>query len=498
MSKDDQKKHSDSYRQIMKATSIFGGVQVFNILISIIRSKVVAILLGPAGIGLVGLFNSTTLLISSLTNFGLGISAVKDIAAANESKDDLRIAKVVVVVRKLVWFTGLLGASITLVLSSVLSELTFGNTDYTIAFVWLSITLLLNQLTSGQYVVLQGLRKLKYLAQANMMGSGLALLASVPIYYYLRLEGIVPAIIITSFFTFGVSRYFSKKAKTQKVKVSYQEAKKEGRGMMLMGFMLSLSGIMVLGESYVIRIFINNFGGVEEVGLYNAGIALVSTYVGLLFTAMETDYYPRLSIVADDNAKANLLVNQQVEIAVLILAPVLTILLVFIDWAIIILYSSEFLAVNVMIYWAFLGIFFKVAAWVVGFLFIAKGASRLFFWSELISNLYLLVLNMLGYYYGGMAGLGFSFLCSYILYLIQVYVIAKMKYGFKFNPAFVKIFVLQFTLAVICFLLIKFVSKPWNYFIGVPFILFSAWYSFKELDKRLQLKEMLANFKNRK
>ena len=498
MSTEDQNKESHSYRQIMKATSIFGGVQVFNILISIIRSKVMAVLLGPAGIGIVGLFNSTILLISSLTNFGLGISAVKDIAAANETKNEQRIAKIVVVVRKLVWFTGIFGALITLVLSSWLSQIAFGTDKYTIAFIWLSVTLLLKQLASGQFVILQGLRRLKDLAKANMIGSALGLIASIPLYYYLRLEGIVPGLILTAIFTYIVSQYFGNRVKTEKVAVSLNEIKIEGKGMMMMGFMLSLSGIMVLGESYAIRIFINNIGGVEEVGLYNAGIALISTYVGLLFTAMETDYYPRLSAVADDNAKSNMLVNQQVEIALLILAPVLAGFLIFIDWVIIILYSSEFVAVNVMIYWAFLGMFFKVPAWVVGFIFIAKGKSKLFFWSELISNLYLLVLNLVGYYYWGLAGLGMSFLVAYILYLIQVYVIAKTKFEYSFQSGFVKVFSVQFAIALACFAIIKCVESPWSYLIGAPFILISIWYSFKELDKRLQLKELLNNYLKKK
>lgn len=482
----------------MKATSIFGGVQVFNILISIVRSKVVAVLLGPAGIGILGLFNSTILLISSLTNFGLGISAVKDIAAANETKNEYRISKTVAVVKRLVWVTGIFGALLTLVFSSFLSEIAFGNSEYTIAFIWLSITLLLKQLASGEFVILQGLRKLKELAKANVIGSALGLLASIPLYYYWRLEGIVPALVLTAIFTYLVSLYYGNKYKLGKVNLSIKELKTEGKSMMLMGFMLSLSGIMVLGESYVIRIFINNFGGVEQVGLYNAGIALISTYVGLLFTAMETDYYPRLSAVANDDFKSKELVNQQTEIALLILAPVLTAFLIFIDWVIIILYSSEFVEIRVMIYWAFLGMFFKVPAWVVGFIFIAKGKSKLFFWSELVSNLYLLGFNLVGYYYWGLTGLGISFLVSYIFYLLQVYVITNRNYGFTFNKGFIKLFMLQFGLALLCFATISFLTAPVIYLGGLPIILLSAWYSFNELDKRLHLKELINNYLNKR
>ncbi len=119
-----------SYRNIMKATSLFGGVQVFKILIAIIRSKVIAILLGPVGMGIEGLFNASTGLISSASNFGLGISAVRDIAEANESQNPSKIARTIAVLRKLVWFTGIFGALLTLILSSYLSQISFGKENY--------------------------------------------------------------------------------------------------------------------------------------------------------------------------------------------------------------------------------------------------------------------------------------------------------------------------------------------------------------------------------
>jgi O-antigen/teichoic acid export membrane protein len=479
----------------MKATSLFGGVQVFNIIIAILRSKIIAILLGPAGLGIVGLLNSTTGFVSLLTNFGLGTSAIRDIAAANESGDEHRISKIVTVFRRLVWITGLLGAVITFVSSSWLSQLTFGNKDYTVAFMWLSCSLLFSQLTSGQKVLLQGMRKLKYLAKANMLGSLIGLLISAPLYYYYRVDGIVPAIVLTAIFLLGITWYFGKKIKIERTAVTAKETIFEGKGMLKMGFMLSLSGLISTGASYIVRIFISNTGGVEDVGLYSAGFAVIGTYVGMVFTAMGTDYYPRLSGVSKDNKKANLLINQQAEIAVLILAPILTVFLIFINWAVIILYSTKFTPVNGLIQWAALGMYFKAVSWAIGFIFLAKGASKLFFWSELVASSYMLLFNILGYKYFGLTGMGFSFLISYILVLIQVYFIAKIKYEFSFSSEFYKIFGIQLLLGITCFAITMFVSSFLAYIIGLPFILISTWYSFKELDKRMDLKGVINNFR---
>jgi len=480
-----------SYRSIMKATSLFGGVQVFNILIAIIRSKIVAVLLGPAGMGIIGLLNAATGMLSSLTNFGIGISAVKNIAEENSKGNETRIATIIIVLNRLVWMTGLLGVVVTIIISPWLSQLTFGTKDYTLAFIWVSITLLFKQLTSGQLALLQGMRKHKYLAKANLYGNGLGLVFAIPLYYKMGVDAIVPVIIITTFIALFYSWYFSKRIAIKTVRVSRVTTIAEGKSMLTMGFLISLSGLISLGVSYIVRVFISNKGGIIDVGLYNAGFAIINTYVGLIFSAMSADYYPRLSAVAYDNKLSKQTINQQAEIVLLILAPILLILLVFIKWAIILLYSSEFISINKMIYWAALGMFFKAASWSIATIFLAKGDSKLFLVNELIGNIHLLLLNLLGYHYFGLTGLGLSFLISYFLYLIQVYIIAKLKFGFKYEYVFKKIFLIQLSLALCSFLVVKFISNPYVYFIGVILISISSLYSFKELDKRIGIAETL-------
>ena len=484
-----------SYRQIMKATSLFGGVQVINVIISIIRSKFIAVLLGPTGMGIIGLLTSTTAIITNLTNFGLGTSAVKSIATAFGIGDEKKIGIVVSVIRRMVWMTGLLGLITTIIFSSLLSQLTFGNKDYTYAFIWLSSTLLFNQLSSGQLVVLQGMRKLKHLAQANLYGSFLGLLITIPLYYLWGIDGIVPGLIGSSVIALSMSWYFSQKIKLEKPILTSTQTIFEGKEMLQMGFLISVSGLLTIGASYIIRIFISRTAGIEQVGLYNAGFTIINTYVGLVFTAMGTDYYPKLSAVAHDNKLCKNAINQQSEIAILILAPILIIFLVFINWFVILLYSKQFTAINGMIHWAALGMFFKASSWSIGFIYLAKGASKLFFWNELLANIYILGLNLLGYHYLGLTGLGLSFLIGYFLFLIQVFIVSKSQYQFSFDRTFIKIFMVHFCLAISAFLCVKYINQPYNYIIGVFFIGFSGYYSLKELDKKINFRDIISQKK---
>ena len=174
----------NSYKKILYATSIFGGVQVLVVIIGIIKSKFIAVILGSIGFGIIGLLQSSLTLITSLTNFGLRISSVQFLSKLTKIEDEKKISETITIIKRLVWFTGLLGALITWIFSSYISELTFGNLKYSIFFKWLSVTLLLNQISIGQNAILQSFRKINLLAKSTLLGNFSSLIFIIPIYYF--------------------------------------------------------------------------------------------------------------------------------------------------------------------------------------------------------------------------------------------------------------------------------------------------------------------------
>ncbi|MCR4030915.1 MULTISPECIES: oligosaccharide flippase family protein [Flavobacterium] len=478
----------------MKATSIFGGVQIFIILISILKSKIAAVFLGTAGIGIVGLLNSTITLIAGITGFGLGTSAVRDVSAANSSGNSKAVALVVSVLRKWVWITGIFGTCIVIVFSGWLSEITFGNNSYIFSFILVSVTLLINQLNVGQLAILQGMQKTQYIAKASIVGSSLGLVMTFPLYYFLGNDGIVPAMIFASLFSFVTSLSFAKKIKIEKIILSRKLVFSEGKNMLKMGFLISLSGLLVTLTTYIIQLFINDTGGVAQVGLFTSGFSIINSYVGLIFTAMATDYFPRLSAVSDSNELCRKTINQQAEISILILGPIILLFLLFIKQIIVVLYSDQFVAIEEMVKWLAIAIFFKAAAWSIGFILLAKGESKTFFWNDLIGNFYMLIFDLIAYHFWGLTGLGVSFFVGYFVYFLQVFTLCRSKYEFSFDNSFIKIFIVQFVLSVTGFLFLKFGEKPFSYVISVIMLILSIYYSFTELDKRLDIKKIFNEF----
>lgn len=481
------KEKSAGYKETLKSTSIFGGVQVLNILIQIIRSKFVALYLGPAGMGVVGLLTSTTGLIGNLTNFGVGMSAVKNVAEADAQIDKTPLARIVKVVLRLSLLTGLLGMVVTIVMAPLLSKFTFDNYEYTLAFILISVTLLINQMVAGNMVVLQGMRQIKPLAIASVIGTLAGTIVAIPVYYFFAEKGIVPVIIFTAFISLLITLIFVKRIKFPIVQIGRDEFKTESWSIMKLGFVIGLSGLLSVGTAYLLRIFIVRTGDLADVGYYNAGFSIINTYVGLVFTAMGTDYFPRLSAVSNDNQKSNSIINQQIEIALLILAPILAVFIVFIHWMVIALYSSQFSPVNPYLHWAALGIFFKATSWALAFIFVAKGEKKLFFKTELIASVYMLLLNLAGYYLDGLRGLGIAFCAGYFVYLLHVYIICQRLFSFSFSAESLGILIKFLTLLVATFLVSKSVSNPYNYIFGSLLILLVSALSFKALDERIGL-----------
>ena len=68
------------YRHILKYTGIFGGVQGLQLVLGLLRTKLMAILLAPSGMGLASLFQSTSQFLSQATNLGVSMSAVRQLS----------------------------------------------------------------------------------------------------------------------------------------------------------------------------------------------------------------------------------------------------------------------------------------------------------------------------------------------------------------------------------------------------------------------------------
>lgn len=178
----------NSYSHILKYTGLFGGVQGLNMLVGVVRNKFTAMFLGPSGMGLLSLFNSTSNFLSSASNLGIPTSGVRVVSEADTASG---IDQAVAQVRSLSLLSAFLGALICALLGPLLNLFTFSWGNHTLHFILLAPTIFFTILAGGETAILKGLGKLKALAVQSSLLALLSLLVSVPIYGYFGEQGIL-------------------------------------------------------------------------------------------------------------------------------------------------------------------------------------------------------------------------------------------------------------------------------------------------------------------
>ncbi|MBO8476289.1 MAG: oligosaccharide flippase family protein, partial [Bacteroidetes bacterium] len=272
-------------RTIVKSMGLFGGVQIANILCAIIRTKLVAVWIGPAGIGLFSLFNNAAEMVSSITSLGIRNSAVRDVAVAAESHDALRLGRVIAVIKRWSWFVSIFGAAVMIAIAPLLSDFTFGSYSRTWDFILLSCVLMFYGLVNGEQTILQGVSSLRRLAHASVWGVAAGLLISIPLFYFWGIDSIVTSIVVYQAMLLLFTWIFRHKD-YERVRLSAKEAFTEGKEFVKLGIFLTLSGFITTLFSYAFSVYLNRTSGTAEVGFFQAGYTLVNKYVGLIFTAI--------------------------------------------------------------------------------------------------------------------------------------------------------------------------------------------------------------------
>ena len=484
------KDHS-SHKQILRATSIVGGAQVITILIRIVLTKIIAVLLGPTGVGIAGLYQSTIEIVKSATGLGLDFSAVRDVAEAAGSGDLQRIGRTVTILRRWVWVTGLLGVAMMFMFREQFSLYAFKGSDHAVDFVILAVVPLFTALSGGQMAILRGVRRIGAMARAGVLGAVAGFSISVPFYWLMGIKGIVPALVLSSLAELGISWSFAKRIKVTPVVVTLSETVTGGTRMIQLGLFTVITGVATTGTMYLVRIFIAGQMGVDGVGQFQAAWNLSATYVGLILGAMAADYYPRLSAVNTDNYQVCKLVNEQTEITLLLAGPLIVGMVCFMDVVVSLFYSAKFEeSINILL-WQTIGNLLKVISWPMGFVLLAKGKGNYFIFTELLWNTLFLSTIWFLWEHSGIESTGIAFLMGYIVLTGVIFVICKRMCGFSWSDKNKKSILTYTILALLAFVNAKYQTLPFWRMISLGLLIISVFLSYYELKKIIDLKMVM-------
>lgn len=443
----DTEKTRNSYTHVLKYTGVFGGVQGLNIIIGLVRSKLVAVILGPAGMGLASLLNTVANFVSQATNLGISFSAVKHLSEIFDSGDEQRIQEFVKTVRAWSMVAALAGAAVCMAASPLLAGYAFGGEGHAWQVMALAPTVAAMALTGGETAILKGARRLRELALLQVAMVVMSLAIAVPIYLLMGIGGIIPVITLTALAALVVTARFSLRLYPLSLRCA-RRTLGEGTDMVRLGLAFIMSGVFGSGAEMIVRSFLNTAGGLDIVGLYNAGYVLTVTYAGMVFTAMETDYFPRLSAVNHDTEAVNTAANRQIEVTLLIIAPMLTFMLAALPWLIPLLYSGKFTPVTGMAQAAVLAMFAKAFTTPLEYITLAKGHSKAYLALEFAFDAAFAILVIMFFRWWGLTGTGFGLLAAYMANTVMIYLYAHIRYKYRVSKKVLAYAGIQFPIGV--------------------------------------------------
>lgn len=422
-----QASSTSSFRSILKSSSLIGGATIINILIGMVRTKFVAVLLGPTGVGLLGMFGQITGLIGTVTAMGIGSSGVRQVAEAVGSGDNERIARTVKTLRRTAWLTGCLGLLVMVVFCVPLSRMTFGNSNFAWSIAALGITLLSSAIAGGQGCIINGSRRIGDLAKMSIIGAINGTLISIPCFYLWGQAGIVPSLILSALAALTTSWWFARRVPVKVVDLSWRDSYSEARQLLLLGVSFMGAGLVTTLSNYLIRIVMLRQFGLSDVGIYQAAFNLSGMLVGFVLGAMSTDYYPRLTAVASDNASVYRMVNEQSQISILLALPGLAAMMIFAPLIIKLFYTVSFATAVPIMRWCLLGILGQVFSWPLGFVILAKGKGKIFFVTEICACVLQLVSVFFFIRIWGLEGAGIAFMLMYVFHTgLMLFIIRKL------------------------------------------------------------------------
>lgn len=412
-----------------------------NILIGLARNKMAALLLGPAGVGMIGLLLNLVTTVASLVGLGIAMSGVRTLASAG---NDLTRAQAQRTITRLTAWLAVASALVTSLCSAPIAAHVLGDAALAWQVAWLAPAVAFTLWSSMQIALLNGWRRLGDLARAQIGGAALGTTLGVAALLLWGRDGIIAYVVAAPLGMIAVGAVYTARLPKPEAPDSAPPTAEpnSARALIRLGVPMMLGSLAMPLALLAIRAVLGDRLGTAALGQFTAAWTLSATYVGFVLAAMGTDYFPRLSATIDDHCASCQMVNDQTEVALLLAMPVLLGVQATAPWLLRVLYSSAFVPAVTILHWQIAGDVLKLASWPLAFIILAQGRGKLFWIIEVLvmsvmTGAVWLLIDALG-----LEATGIAYSLAYLVYLPILLVAARRMIGLRLEPRIVLLVVL--------------------------------------------------------
>ena len=465
-----------AFARILRSSALMGGAQVVTLGAGFLRAKIIALVIGPAGVGLVGVLTSFNSNLSSFAGWGLGTTGVRSISSASEEERPGKIASVRKLGARLAWL-GLLAA---LLLFWPVGILTFNSTLYHLELFIAALSVPLIVATSAWSSLLQATGQIKSLARVQMVSALVGLVLGLPLIYFLGLRGIAASLLLAAAIPAIFTWVAARRCCPPSVAVGDNY---DIRHLVGLGGALMLAAVIGQLSAYAVRIILIQAHGLEGAGYYQATFAIAGSLPGFVFTAMGTDFFPRIASVKTE-AEAQELCEKQIQAGLLLALPLIAGLLTLGQECIHLLYAQGFEQATPLLSWMAWGVFLRLLSWPMGYWLLARGSSRAVVIVESIASIISVLLPLALVPEFGIVGAAMGFFVSYVAYTAIMLVVSRKRSGRWLGPATLGWFALAAAILGVSQFIASNLDGPyWGMIPAVTLALLCVWIYFRTLRR---------------
>ena len=478
----------NTHNKIFKSISIFGSVQAIQMVCKVISIKITSVILGPSGVGLIGLIDNVINLITQGSSFGIQTIGTQLIAKERENKKNQKVLAF--------WMLlcGILAALFCFIFSGFLSRMVFDSLVYSLHFKVLSVYFVLYAIINFSIIVLKGLNEIKKLVQYQIYSVIFVSIATIFCYWFWGINGIFPAFIANSIVTFLVYLVYLWKLNLNQISISKAEIVNQGKYLFSKGSLLAINGVFGLVCFFLIRLYLKE-NSPENLGFYDIANLFLVSYFGIIFTSLAGDYFPTLTHKVSQKDDINSFVNIQIQTSILIATPLILIMYFGCDFIIAMLTSSDFLPVREILLFGLISILCKTINYPVGYIVLAIDDTKSYFYQNIIGDILNVILIVVLFHYFGLIGIGLAMFIQYFGFNFYLLHFVSKRNLFQFNAKSFKYMIISF---VFTFAMIGldffFWYSDFNRYISKGILMFiGALYCAFELNKNNQFITSIKN-----
>ncbi|MEM7058397.1 MAG: oligosaccharide flippase family protein [Pseudomonadota bacterium] len=394
----------------IRSMLISGAARASTTLIAVVRTKIVAVLLGPEGIGLLGLLTSLQEAGAQTADGGMSHSGVRQLARARNTP--ARLARIRLAMAAAILCLAVTAAVSIWMLRIPLSELVTGTKDHATSFGILGVGIAALMIFRWQQTLLCGFQRVASHSGLTTIAAALGAVVGIGAILLWHQDGIVwavlmpPAvgILLAPLFTWGLPQ-----TATLPTWQDLRLAAAHGRTLFRLGISLLLSALAVLLTPMILRIFLARDAGLDQVGFYQAGLVITLHLTGLIMAAVSMDYYPRLSAVAGSARQLAALMNAQARLHLAFGGPLAILIAATAPFLLQVLFSPAFTVAAALVQWMMLGAVLRLAAVPAEMILMATAQTGTILRLQLAHQCLVLAGALVFWPMAGLAGLGLAY-----------------------------------------------------------------------------------------